>query len=228
MEIGFLYDDRNPDEAADGITFTHLTPMGKELFDILKRNVTDPSFYDFREGGKTEVSWQMIHNESYFNDFVRTLPVADRNKLEKSFLGMDAVKQMLIYLFRENKNKTDFVKSEVYSNYFNAPYVQHYFEMNGISIPTVEGAKHRLPFILNILAAFGIIEFIGASNFKVLRFPLVKVLFEEAKSEIDANDLLEATNAYFSSGKQPDQSTTIVLKQLFGADFLSENYSIKP
>lgn len=228
MEIGFLYDDRNPTETADGITFTHLTPKGKELFDILQKYVDDPTFYDFREGGKTEVSWQMIHNESYFNEFVRTLPANDRNQLEQSFFNMDAVKQMLIYLFRENKNKQDFVKSDVYSNYFNAPYVQHYFEMNGISIPTVEGAKHRLPFILNILDAFGIIEFVGASKFKLLRFPLNKALFEETKTEVDADVLLDATKKYYSDGTQPEQSICIALKQLFGADFLSDRYTIKP
>ncbi len=228
MEIGFLYDDRNPDKAADGITFTHLTPKGKALFDILKKYVTDPSFYNFREGGKTEVSWQMAHNESYVNEFVRTLPIDDRNKLEKSFLIMDAVKQMLIYLFRENKNKCEFVKSEVYSNYFNAPYIQHYFEMNGISLPTVEGAKHRLPFILSILDAFGIIEFTGASKFRIIRFPLTRVLFEETKAEIEPSDLLAATSKYFSDRTQPDPSTSIVLKQLFGTDFLSDRYSIKP
>lgn len=228
MELGFLYDDRNPEEAADGVTFTHLTPMGKDLFDILQKFVTDKTFYDFNEGGKTEVSWQMSHNESYYNSFVRNLPLAERTRLSKAFFGMDAVKHMMIYLFRENKNVQEFVKSDVYSNYFNAPYIQRYFEMNGISIPTIEGAKHRLPFILNILDAFGIIEFVGVSRFKIIRFPLVKELFEDANSEIEVDTLINITKEYFESGAIADREAGIILKQLFGVDFLTERYNTRP
>ena len=228
MELGFLYDDRNPEEAADGITFTHLTPRGKDLFDVLKRNVNDPTFYDFREGGKTEVSWQMVHDESYFNAFVRALPDKDRALLADAFFQMDAVKQMMIYLFRENKNTQDFVKANVYENYFNAPYIQRYFEMNGISIPTVEGAKHRLPFILNILDAFGIIEFNGPSKFRILRFPLVKALFEGTDFESTPEEMLLAVKKYYISGVSIPPTLTGELKQMFGADFLTDRYKFMP
>ena len=228
MELGFLYDDRNPEEAADGVTFTHLTPKGKELFDVLRRNVDDPTFYDFREGGKTEVSWQMIHDESYFNKFVRTLPEIDRKAISNAFLAMDAVKQMLIYLFRENKNVNEFVKANVYENYFNAPYIQHYFEMNGISIPTVEGAKHRLPFILNILDAFGIIEFVGASKFRVLRFPLIEGMYEGTDFDSSPKEMLAAVKEYFSTGKLPSDRLASALKQMFGSDFLTDRYKHRP
>lgn len=228
MELGFLYDDRNPDEAADGLTFTHLTPRGKELFDILQKHVDDSTFYDFREGGKTEVTWQMSHNEAYFNSFIKNLPAGIRSSLSQAFFGMDAVNQMLIYLFRENKNVQEFTKSDVYANYFSAPYIQKYFDMNGISIPTVEGAKHRLPFILNILDAFGIIEFVGASKFRILSIPMVKSLFENDGGEINANDLLLAAQAYFNSGIIPSREISSVLKQFFGADFLTDAYKIRP
>ena len=194
----------------------------------MKRNVNDPTFYDFREGGKTEVSWQMVHDESYFNAFVRALPDKDRALLADAFFQMDAVKQMMIYLFRENKNTQDFVKANVYENYFNAPYIQRYFEMNGISIPTVEGAKHRLPFILNILDAFGIIEFNGPSKFRILRFPLVKALFEGTDFESTPEEMLLAVKKYYISGVSIPPTLTGELKQMFGADFLTDRYKFMP
>ena len=131
-------------------------------------------------------------------------------------------------LARENKNVQEFTKSDVYANYFSAPYIQKYFDMNGISIPTVEGAKHRLPFILNILDAFGIIEFVGASKFRILNIPMVKGLFENDGGEINANDLLLAAQAYFNSGIIPSREISSVLKQFFGADFLTDAYKIRP
>ena len=136
MELGFLYDDRNPDETFDKNTFRNLTPASKTLYNILKTYVSDDDFYEFKTGCKTDVSWSMIHNESYFNNFIRNLPPKECEKLSTIFLNMDTVKHMLVYLFNENKNITHFIKNEVYQNYFSAPYIKSYFEINGIETPT--------------------------------------------------------------------------------------------
>ena len=85
-----------------------------------------------------------------------------------------------------------------------------------------------MPFILNILDAFGIIEFVGASKFRILNIPMVKGLFENDGGEINANDLLLAAQAYFNSGIIPSREISSVLKQFFGADFLTDAYKIRP
>lgn len=224
MELGFLYDDRNPDDTVDKDTFRNLTPAGKILYDILKRHVTDDDFYYFKTGGKIDVSWSMIHNESYFNNFILNLPQKDFDKLATVFLNMDAVKHMLIYLFNENKNITHFIKNDVYKNYFSAPYIKSYFEINGIETPTNEGAKRRIPFILNILEAFGIIS-IHRSDFDLCILPYIDCIFET--DNFSAKDNIDATKEYFVSGKLPPKEQLTELKGHFGSDFLTANYQLK-
>lgn len=224
MEIGFLFDDRNPEEEAIDDTFKNLTPDGKILYDILCKYVKDSDFYDFSINGKTEISWQMTHNEAYFNNFIKSLPLNEQEKLAKIFMNMDAVKHVLVYLLHENKNITHFNKQEVYKNFFSSPYVQEYFDINGISIPTEEGAKHRLPFILNILAAFNIISYSGRSNFDICRLPLAEILFDTPSYSAEVN--INATKEYFASGTIPEKNQIIELRTLFGADFMTPSYNL--
>lgn len=224
IELGFLYDDRNPDESIDAETFKNLTPAGKTLYTILKKYVTDDDFYAFNTTGKKEISWSMIHDESYFNDFIRNLPSDTQNKLADIFLQMDAVKHMLIYLFHENKNTTHFIKSKVYENYFTAPYINEYFEINGIEIPSLEGAKRRLPFILNILDAFGIIT-LNRSDFDICKLPLLDCIF--TTENYSAKENISAVRAYYSTGELPSREQQTDLKLKFGSTFLTSSYSIK-
>lgn len=52
MELGLLFDDRNPNENVDKETFKNLTYSGKMLYNILNTYVTDSDFYEFKTGGK--------------------------------------------------------------------------------------------------------------------------------------------------------------------------------
>lgn len=225
MELGILYDDRNPDETVDADTFKNLTPSGKVLYKILSDHATDNDFYAFSTSGKKEISWSMIHDEAYFNSFIRNLEDSEKEKLSSIFLQMDAAKHMLIYLFHENKNITHFVKNQVYQNYFTAPYIKEYFEINGIEVPSLEGAKRRIPFILNILDAFGIIS-LSRSDFNIQRLPLLDFLFET--ESYGAAENISAVQAYYSDGILPGKEQLTELKLKFGSAFLSPSYTIKP
>lgn len=222
MELGFLFDDRNPNEEAIDDTFKNLTVDGKELHRILSTYVSDPTFYDFSKGGKTEISWRMNHNEEYFNDFIKSLPDTEKEILKKIFFRMDAVQHMLVYLFHEHKNVSTLNKGNVYEEFFTAPYIQEYFDINGISIPSIEGAKHRLPFILNILEAFSVIEFSGRSNFNLKQLPTVDVLFTTAS--YSSNDNIASVRQFQENGVLPPLEQTVELRTLFGADFLTDKY----
>ena len=59
---------------------------------------------------------------------------------------------MLNYIYRiERKKKIS--KSSIYSGFFSAPFVKMYCDQSGIDIATEEGAKHRCPFLVNVLEA---------------------------------------------------------------------------
>lgn len=226
MEIGFLFDDRNPEEEAVDDTFKNLTPAGKILYNILNKYVTDSTFYNFSTGGKTDISWQMIHKEPYFNDFIKTLPKDEKENLAEVFLNMDAVTHMLVYLFHENKNQRHFNKGNVYKNFFNSPYIQEYFDINGISVPTEEGAKHRLPFILNILEAFGLIAYSGRSDFDICKLPFVNCLY--TTENFSGTENINAVKQYYADGTLPSKEQMTELKLKFGTDFLTAKYLINP
>ena len=221
MELGILYDDRNPEETIDADTFRNLTPAGKTLYRILNEYVEDPDFYSFKTGGKTEISWSMVQDEAYFNAFIRNLPKGEQDKLAEIFLQMDAVKHMLVYLFHENKNATTFSKNQVYTNYFTAPYISEYFEINGIEVPSLEGAKRRLPFILNILDAFSVVT-LSRSNFDICKLPLHSCLFVTENNSIEEN--IAAVQNYYQHGTVPEKEQLSELRMKFGSAFLSPAY----
>ncbi|WP_415875153.1 DEAD/DEAH box helicase [Clostridium sp.] len=225
MELGFVFDDRNPSSKVDATTFTHLTPEGKFLYSVLNKYVTDANFYAFKN--TKDITWEMAHNAQYFNDFIKGLPSEVKKQLEQIFFKMDAVKHMLKYLFHENKNRKQFVRSEIYSNYFNTPFIRQYFDMNGIEQDSEEGAKRRLPFILNILEAFGVVKFTSRSNIEIIRLPYYDFLFGDNPKNASAN--LKSVYTYYkdSSRPLPDSKTIVQLRTLFGSDFLTDKYFIK-
>lgn len=224
MELGLLYDDRNPPSKVDNTTFSHLTADGKLLYSIINDYVVDDSFFDFNSS--KDVTWEMRHDAQYFNDFIKSLPVDLKKKLENIFFNMDAVTHMLKYLFHENKNKKKFVRSTIYSNYFTSPFIKRYFDMNGIEQDSEEGAKRRLPFILNILEAFGVITFTNRSNIEVVRLPYYNFLFSDNVENAPIN--LKSVYDYYTLKEKPLPNSQICteLKTLFGPDFLTDKYFI--
>ncbi len=64
---------------------------------------------------------------------------------------------MLNYIYQIER-KQDIAKSDIYKGFFEAPFVRAFCDQNGIETATEEGAKHRCPFLLNILETLGIIE----------------------------------------------------------------------
>lgn len=225
MELGFLFDDRNASPQVDSTTFTHLTTEGKMLYDVLIKFVKTSDFYSFKSA--EDFTWNMKHEAKYFNDFIKSLPDDVKQQLQTVFFKMDAVKHMLKYLFHENKNKKTFIRSDIYSNYFNTPFIKQYFDMNGIEQDSEEGAKRRLPFILNILEAFDIIKFINRSNIEIINLPYYSFLFSNDKKNAEAN-MTAVQNYYYESNKPlPDINILTELRTLFGTDFLTDKYFIK-
>ena len=97
--------------------------------------------------------------------------------------------------------------------------------MNGIETPTDEGAKRRIPFILNILDAFGIIT-INRSDFDLCHLPYIDCIFES--DSFSATENIAVTKAYFKTGSLPQITQLTELKLKFGAAFLTDQYLLKP
>lgn len=221
MELDLLLDDRQADSLPDA--YQHLTEAGVKVCEILNRHVKEDDFYAFSTEGKVDISWNMVHGPKFYNEFVASLPQAEKGILRKIFFEMDAVQHMTKYLFHATQNRKTLQRSDIYSNYFNTPFVRQYFEMNGIEQGSEEGAKRRLPFLLNILEAFGVISSIGASNIQLNVLPKMEWLFGEENETQWRN--LRAVEEYYTMGCIcADVEVLVELKTLFGEHFLTPDY----
>lgn len=233
MEIGLIEDDRKP--GASIYDYQKLTDKGQILYNILEKHKVKMSkdFFTFRRDLKTEKSWAMANDEQVFNDFFKNVLCSDetdKRQLLGIFLGFTASKHMCKYLFHILQ-KEQISRSDVYTNYFSTPFVKKFFEVHGIVQDSDEGAKRRLPFLLNVLEASGVVEFVNRSEFKIKKLPLIDILFkEEPDEDLDVSKEIQIAKKFFSGVlTEEDFKSEIALnlKMLFGKLFLSGNYFIK-
>jgi superfamily II DNA or RNA helicase len=226
MELGILEDERNssPDQP-----FTPtLTAAGIELRRILE---PDLKTIDLRFPFDGDVpSSRMANDEEFYNNLILT--AARRSPEAKAaiwsvFLGMQAVQQMLAYLYHIVRAKT-VEKRTVYSQFFESPFVKRFCEQEGIEEATLEAARRRCPFLLNILAACGVVE-LERSTVTILKLLLMPSLVRANSREDEAvlNLRLNAIqNAWPADAGMLESEDLIILRELFGAQFLMPEYHL--
>jgi superfamily II DNA or RNA helicase len=228
MEMGLIADDRNLGQDED--YELKLTPEGKALYIILKPILQRLDF-SFSQGEDKIPSWEMNTEPHEFNiaiwDYIK--PISDKREfVQKLFLKTHAVAQMLNYLYKiERKKET--AKSEIYEGFFNAPFVKQYGDQVGIESATAEGARHRCPFLLNLLEAIGVISQTRRDisiNFLLICRETMELKSKESEGEIEARGQ-SVSNVL--AGKKADLTGEEIslLKEGFGANFLTPNYHLK-
>lgn len=212
MEMGMLVDFRSDSSA--GVELV-LTAEGKKLYEEFKSflSITDMSFND---GGKTEISWTM-NNEGSINSLIKDFINANhsaRNLYAKMFLSMDAIALLLRYLYTVVRTTT-VLKSKIYEDFFTCPFVSRYCEIRGINPPTNEGAKHRIPFLFNILETLGIIEQRRSDIIINCFIPIYETMKFDDKEDIEiVNNRIERL---LINSLEADELSR--LRENFGADF---------
>lgn len=227
MELGLLEDDRTV--AGDAPNVPALTPAGREFRSILELDLRKLDL-SFHFEGKSPSS-QMAEDEGFYNNVL--LQAASKSAEAKRIirdvlLGMHAAQQMLAYLYQIERAAT-VTKSKIYDHFFQAPFVKRYCEQEGIEEATVEAAKHRCPFLLNILAACGVLE-LRRSEANILRLLLIPALVRTQHREDDAK-----TKARLNAVQKawPNNAGTLlpedlsILRELFGAQFLTPQYHLR-
>ena len=252
MELGLILDFRQ--EALEQDFKIVLTKSGQEVYDALKPLLENLDL-SFNEQGKAEISWSMncenTINESIKNYLNENIEV--KKLLRKVFLKMDSVNMLLKYLYSIQR-KVTIGKAEIYTDFFEAPFVKTYLERHGLESPTDNVIVRRIPFLFNILESLGIVRQ-GKSNIEVLSFvparEIVKLnskennddtdnrisrfldfnknfvsIQSEALSAVPADskfiDNIEEMQSQYFSGDEIS-----LLKETFGADFLTKNYHLK-
>ena len=217
MELGLLVDFRS--DASAGVKII-LTPDGMNLYNVLRPLLNEIDM-TFKEGGKAEISWAM-NNEGTINEtlgsFLNENPAA-KALMSGLFLKADAISLLLRYLYGVARS-SQLSKNKVYTEFFACPFVTRYCEIKGIEVPTEEGARHRIPFLFNILETFGIIEQSRSDITVKYFFPtydLIKFEEREDQSVVEQRitDLMKGTLS------NDDMS---MLRENFGAEFGSKDY----
>ncbi len=227
MEMGLLVDDRN---FGPGETYNlELTPEGKTLYQLLKPLIQkiDLSFSKEERGIP---SWDMKLNPQDFDILLWKFIKDDKDKrkyVQKLFLNVHAVSQMLNYLYRVERKKT-ISKSKIYSGFFNAPFVKMYCDQNGIESATEEGAKHRCPFLINLLEAIGVVtqtrNDVAISNFLICKQTMQ---LQAKESEGVVIDRIKNVSDYLSKKiKILPTDEESLLKETFGKEFLTDKFYI--
>ena len=225
MEMGLLLDDRNfgPDESYN----LELTPEGKSFYALLKPLIQKLDL-SFSKGEGNIPSWDMKLNPQDFDlsiwKFIKDDKVK-RDYVRKFFLNVHAVSQMLNYLYRIERKKT-ILKSDIYSGFFSAPFVKMYCDQNGIDVATEEGAKHRCPFLINILESMGILSQ-ARSDVTLLNFLLCKQTMQlqakESEGVVSAR-IHNVCNLLSGKLKKLDSDEESLLRESFGKEFLTEKF----
>jgi hypothetical protein len=229
MELGLIPDDR---DIQDQEYQLKLTPKGERLLELLEPVVkgVDLSFAKSDEGSDEdeEVSWRMTVAPKEFNRMISQhlqRSAHARTEIRRIFLSMEAVKQMLSYLYRVERKKT-IRKTDIYHRFFKWDPVKEYADRQGIEDATDVAAEHRCPFLLNILESLGIISQ-SSSDVTVELFLICEAtvsLTEKQKDEDVQRLILRLSDAWKSKADQLDESELSMLREYYGKNFLTGEY----
>lgn len=230
MEMGFIVDDRSSEHNGDDAYEPKLTPEGEQIYEALKPVVQKLDF-SFSDSKDKIPSWDMVTSTQDFNqaiwNYVKN-KADKRNLVQKMFLETHAVAQMLNYIYTIERKK-EMKKSDIYHGFFRAPFVREYCDQVGIEEATEEGARHRCPFLLNVLEAVGVVTQTAndvTANYLLLCREIMKLKRKESEGDVltrlqNVSQLLAGKNVSL-----PDEEVSL-LKERFGSDFLTPNYYLK-
>jgi superfamily II DNA or RNA helicase len=228
MELGILTDDRKI--STGEIYNPEFTPLGKELrktFKYLLRKLE----LDFAIDDDEIPSTRMELTDQEYNRVVLAFLAKNseaKTQWTTTVLRMPAVVQMLSYLYQVAR-RVHVKRSEIYQDFFNTPFVKQFCDQEGIEEATKEAARHRCPFLLNILESCGIIEqdrkVISVKKF-IITAGVVRSHRRESKEEAEVR-AAKLYKAWPENESVMDPSDIVMLRELFGREFLTRSYYLR-
>jgi superfamily II DNA or RNA helicase len=228
MELGILTDDRKL--STNEIYKPELTPQGQELRNALKPLLRKLDL-KFRKDEDGVPSTRMARDDQEYNHIVAEY-LAKNHKSRvlwlTAFLKMPAIVQMLSYLYQIARRIT-VERSEIYRDFFNAPFVKQFCDQEGIGEATEEAARHRCPFLLNVLESCGAIEQ-DRQTVTVKKFLIASNVVRSHRRE--SIEEAEARAASLHKAWPDNEAAMIsadvsILRELFGRNFLTANYHLR-
>lgn len=226
IEIGLLTDIRLVANPTNFIP--ELTPDGKRLWELFEP-IIDVADIQISANEDGTYSSETPRRAPFYNRIIAdALPGSAelRALYTKLLLNMPAAKQMLQYLYFEYRN-AKVLKADIYDGFFEFQPVLDFCDEMGIEPATEEAARHRCPFLLNILESCGVLNQ-TAREIDLQRLALSGDLIAADAVSMDANTttvrtLIAEWEAHAPS-LQPAEKAS--LRELFGATLLTDAYHI--
>lgn len=225
MELHILEDDRTM--PADESRSPALTPLGRDLQRVLE---TDLAGVDLRFPLEDDgvPSSRMAQDDIFYNNLINTAasraPEA-KAVIRQVFLSMHAVQQMLAFLYHVVREKR-VEKKRIHGEFFATPFVKRFCEQEGIDEATIEAAKHRCPFLLNVLAACGVVTLERSHVVvdKLLLTPALVMPYAREDRLATLRRFEAVKRAWPSNVMAIEPEDLSIVRELFGADFLTARY----
>jgi hypothetical protein len=139
---------------------------------------------------------------------------------------MPAVKQMLKLLYHKERSAS-VSKAQIYADFFDFEPVRMFCDEMGIEPGTLESARHRCPFLLNMLESCGLATQ-SAASIHVSTLALAPDLLVPEGADIAAGKkMLPQILAEWGNVSTLSEADQKGLRQLFGDAFLTDAYPLK-
>lgn len=222
MELGILEDDRTI--PSDDPRVPALTPLGTEVRRLLEPELRANNLA-FPMDAQGVPSTVMECQEQHYNTLL--LNAANRDAetsqvIRRVFLGMNAVQQMMVYLYHVARAPI-LSKKKIYEEFFATPAVRRFCEQEGIEEATYEAASRRCPFLLNVLAACGAVT-LERNEVRIPGLLLMPFLVQPFAREDRASTLRRfraLRQAWPAAPAAMSDEDVSIVRELFGADFLT-------
>ncbi len=228
IELGLITDVRIVEEAAD--YEPKLTEKGQRLWSLLEPYLDERDLVIEAESDG-ELSSRMPKGVSFYIEAIRSAQAQSDELRELLFsivLNMPAVTQLLQLLYHQERSKV-VSKARIYETFFDSAPVRAFCDRMGVEPATHEGAKHRCPFLINLLDACAIVTQ-NQSYVTVEKLALSPDML--VREGGDYYPVAEQRFAAITSAWPITRGNLTVgdlaeLRELFGDDFLTERYYLK-
>jgi hypothetical protein len=226
MELGILEDDRAVSD--DAVNAIGLTPLGKELRQALESHLATADLRFSIEADSGVPSSRMAAEEVTYNELISDALASDpatAKLIQSVFLTMPAVEQMMRFLYHVARQRT-VAKEFIYANFFGAPFVERFCEQEGIETATLEAARRRCPFLLNVLAACRVLRS-ERSAVHVDKLVLLPALVRQHAREdptVVSRRFRSVIDAWPTDADKLAVEDVSILREMFGAEFLTDEY----
>ncbi|MGH6836179.1 MAG: restriction endonuclease PLD domain-containing protein [Methylocella sp.] len=224
IELGLITDIRLAEN--DAAYRPELTEDGRRLWELQKPFI-DTSDLVIGPDDEGEYSSTTPKQAVYYNRLMQGIQARSKEAHDlymSVMLNMPAVQQMLQLLYHQERTTT-VRKARIYETFFTSRPVIDFCDAVGIELQTLESAKHRCPFLINILESCQIVEQ-STHDIEVKKLALSKNMLIAAGERIEVGERrLSTIRTEWGTGRSslpPDDLA--ILHSLFGESFLTDRY----